>query len=159
METISRIAFGIASAALAALSLVLMVRGVVDLWLSFAMDSEQGGTATLKAGGYFIVAVAVFDVAKYLLLEEVVREREMRAPAEARRSLTKFVSTILLAVFLEALVTVFVTARNAVADMIYPTLLLLAGAVLIVCLGVYQRLSVIVEREAVEPAAPEQPTK
>ncbi len=157
MEFISRIAFGIASAALAALSLALMARGVVDLWLSFTKDWEHGGTATLEAGGYFIVAVAVFDVAKYLLQEEVVRGREMRAPAEARRSLTKFISTILLAVFLEALVTVFVTAHGTVSDMIYPTLLLLAGAVLIVCLGVFQRLSVIVEREAAEPAEPEEP--
>lgn len=147
METISRIAFGVAAAALAALSLALLARGIVDLGLAFTKGWERGGTSILEAGGYFIVAVAVFDVAKYLLQEEVSRGREMRAPAETRRSLTKFVSTILLAVFLEALVTVFITARNSVPEMLYPTLLLLAGSVLMVCLGVYQRLSAIVERE------------
>lgn len=154
METVSRIGFGIASAALAALSLALLAHGAVDVARSFMKDWDQGGTSLLEAGGYVIVAVAVFDVAKYLLEEEVLRGREMRAPAETRRSLTKFVSTILLAILLEALVTVFVTARTSVPDMLYPTLLLLVGAVLLVCLGVYQRLSAIVERETQDATAP-----
>lgn len=155
MDLLSRVAFSVAFAALAALSLALMVTGAVDLVIALRGEWSEAGPAVLQAGGYFIVAVAVFDVAKYLMQEEVLRGREMRDAAEARRSLTKFISTIAIAVFLEALVTAFLAARRSMPDMLYPTLLLLAGCVLIVCLGVYQRLSVTVE-QAVEKKDSEQ---
>lgn len=148
MDLVSRAAFTVAFLALATLAVALMVHGAVDLVSAFRAGWEEGGPAILQAGGYFIVAVAVFDVAKYLMEEEVLRGREMRGAAEARRSLTKFVSTIAIAVFLEGLVVVFLTARRSVSDMLYPILLILAGCVLIVSLGIYQRLSAAVEAMA-----------
>jgi hypothetical protein len=71
----------------------------------------------------------------------------MRRPCEARRSLTKFISTIAIAVFLEALVSVFEAAKQDMRMMLYPTLLLFGGIALIIGLGVYQRLSVSVEKD------------
>jgi hypothetical protein len=71
----------------------------------------------------------------------------MRSPGEARRSLTKFISTVSIAVFLEALVTVFRVSHTDVADLIYPALLLLTATIMIIGLGVYQRLSAIVEQQ------------
>jgi hypothetical protein len=116
------------------------------------------GTALLESVGYTIIAIAVFDVGKYLIEEEAIRAREMRRAGEARQSMTKFLTTIAIAIFLEALVSVFDAGKHDVAMMLYPTLLLLGGVALIVGLGVYQRLSATVEtvvaevpREAVEP--------
>ena len=98
-------------------------------------------TSGYTAVGYTIISIAVFDVAKYLLEEEAIRAREMRHAGEARRSLTKFISTIAIAVFLEALVSVFEAAKQDMRMMLYPTLLLFGGISLVVGLGVYQRLS------------------
>jgi hypothetical protein len=108
-----------------------------------------------------VIAIAVFDVSKYLFEEEVVRSRELRAASEARRSLTKFISTIAIAVFLEGLVVVFRVSKENVPEMVYPTLLLVVGILIVLGLGVYQRLSASVEseveqrdrREDGEPAA------
>ena len=61
--------------------------------------------------------------------------------------MTKFISTIAIAVFLESLVAVFEASKADMALMLYPTLLLLAGVALIVGLGAYQRLSVAAEKE------------
>jgi len=97
--------------------------------------------------GYVIVAIAVFDVAKYIFEDEVRRGNEKRSAAEARRSLTKFLSTIVIALFLEALVVVFKTARQDVALLIYPTALLIAAVLVLVGLGVFQRLSATVEEK------------
>jgi hypothetical protein len=94
--------------------------------------------------------MTVSDSAKYLLEEEVLRGRELRHAGEARRSLTKFISTIAIAVFLEALVMVFQAGKERVADIVYPTLLLLAGAAMILALAVFQRLSAAVERQTGE---------
>jgi hypothetical protein len=71
----------------------------------------------------------------------------MRTPGEARRSLTKFVSTIAIAVSLEALVTVFRVIHTNVAELIYPAMLLLTAMAMIVGLGFFQRLSASVEQQ------------
>ena len=82
-----------------------------------------------------------------------MRGRELRKAPEARRSLTKFISTIAIAVFLEALVMAFQASKKTASDMIYPTLLLLlTGIALILGLGLFQRLSVGVEKEVGDDA-------
>ena len=91
--------------------------------------------------------MAVFDVAKYFIEEEVIRGREMRIASEARRSLTKFISTISIAVFIEGLVTVVRVSKQDVDKMLYPNLLLLTAIVIVVGLGLYQRLSAAIERK------------
>jgi hypothetical protein len=148
-DLLSRTVFGLASAVLMLLAVFLAgsaaVQFVAALWAG--KDVEL---AALTGIGYVVVAIAVFDVAKYLMEEEVVRGREMRAASEARRSLTRFVSTIAIAVFLEALVTVFRVSQTKVADMVYPTMLLVAAILLVLGLGIYQRLSATVEMQTGE---------
>ena len=92
-----------------------------------------------------VIAVAVFDVAKYFVEEEVIRGREMRLASEARRSLTKFISTIAIAVFIEALVMVFRQGSQDIALILYPAAILVTGILIILGLGLYQRLSADVE--------------
>jgi hypothetical protein len=94
--------------------------------------------------------MAVFDVAKYFVEEEVIRGREMRTAAEARRSLTKFISTIAIAIFIEGLVIVFQASKERLPDMLYPTALLLTAVVIVVGLGTYQRLSADVEEKVAD---------
>ncbi|HKU99437.1 MAG TPA: GNAT family acetyltransferase [Vineibacter sp.] len=147
MELISRVAFGLSGALLMLLAAALGSYGIYDFVVSASNSLAAGGEGLLRAIGYLVVAIAVFDVSKYLIEEEVVRGRELRAASEARRSLTKFVSTIAIAVFLEGLVTVFRVSKDQVSDMIYPTLLLITGTLIVLGLGVYQRLSASVERE------------
>ncbi len=94
-----------------------------------------------------MIAVAVFDVAKYFVEEEVIRGREMRLASEARRSLTKFISTIAIAVFIEALVMIFRQGGQDIAMVLYPAAIMLLGVLIILGLGVYQRLSAGVEQQ------------
>ncbi|KQT44524.1 GNAT family acetyltransferase [Aureimonas sp. Leaf454] len=144
-ELVTRAAFGIASLVLMLLACGLIVYGVSDVWRSYRAPDLDVGVALLGAVGYTVIAIAVFDVGKYLLEEEAIRGREMRHAGEARRSLTKFVSTIVIAVLLEAVVTVFQAGKMEIPLMLYPTFLLLVGVLLLVGLGVYQRLSVSAE--------------
>lgn len=147
MDLISRTAFALASCILGLLALALSAYGIYDLVASLGSSLAEGGDGLLRAIGYMVIAVAVFDVSKYLFEEEVLRGRELRAASEARRRLTKFISTIAIAVFLEGLVTVFRVSKEQVADMIYPTLLLLVGILIVLGLGIFQRLSASVEQD------------
>ena len=144
-DFISRAIFGIAAFVLAFFALVLAGSAVSDFIVA-AWTHQHVGLSALSGIGYVVVSIAVFDVAKYLVEEEVVRGRELRVTSEARRSLTRFISTIAIAVFLEALVTIFRVSQESVDELLYPTALLVAAIMLVLGLGVYQRLSVTVEK-------------
>lgn len=139
--------------ALIALGLVVLAGGLVvfagiELVNAFEAPEHDVGRTLLDSVGYMVIAIAVFEVAKYILEEEAIDPTEMRHTGEARRSITKFVSTIIIAVFLEALVAIFQASKgDDLSMMLYPTILLFAAVALIVGLGVYQRLSTAAERE------------
>ena len=163
MTLITRLAFGGASLLLLLLALGLVGVGLAELAGAFTGSVAAAGGAILDVLGYVIVAIAVFDVAKYLFEDEVTRGNDKRSAAEARRSLTKFLSTIVIALFLEGLVLVFKTAREDVTLLGYPTALLVASVLVLVGLGAYQRFSASVEEkvgddDAAEALADEAPT-
>jgi hypothetical protein len=147
MDLISRIAFGTASLSLMAMSMALVVYGLIEVGVAAASSWRAVSDALLAGIGYVVISLAVFDVAKYFIEEEVIRARELRLASEARRSLTKFISTITIAVFIEALVTVFRVSKEDVDRLLFPTALLLVAILIVVGLGVFQRLSASVERE------------
>jgi putative Mn2+ efflux pump MntP len=147
MDILSRAAFGITSVVLMVMAVVLVFYGVFDLVIALRGPWREAGDALLTAIGYQVIAMAVFDVAKYFMEEEVIRGRELRIASEARRSLTKFISTIAIAVFIEALVIVFQVSKQDVTKMLFPTALLVVAILIVVGLGVYQRLSIEVEQK------------
>ena len=127
MGFISRSVFGIASVVLMLIALALSVYSAGLIVAAPAGSWKDAGTELLGAIGYVVIAMAVFDVAKYFVEEEVIRGREMRLASEARRSLTKFVSTITIAVFIEALVMIFREGNKDIAMVLYPSVILLMG--------------------------------
>jgi len=154
VQIVSRLVFGFAALVLMLFALGLILQGVYYSAASMLAADAQDKTALLGAVGYVIIAIAVFDVAKFLIEEEVVQSREKQTASEARLSLTKFISTIAIAVFLEALVTVFRVSTDNVAEMLYPTFLLVAGTLLVLGLGAFQRLSAAVEERVEGGSAP-----
>jgi hypothetical protein len=147
MDFVSRAVFGIASAVLMLIALALSLYSAALTMGALAGPWSEAGSGLLESIGYVVIAVAVFDVAKYFVEEEVIRGREMRLASEARRSLTKFISTIAIAVFIEALVMVFRQGNQDIALVLYPAVILLLGVVIILGLGLYQRLSADVEQQ------------
>src|SRR6476620_3028937 len=147
MELVSRAVFGLASVVLMLIALALSIYSAGLIGVALYGPWAEAGTGLLESIGYVVIAVAVFDVAKYFIEEEVIRGREMRFPSEARRSLTKFISTISIAVFIEGLVLVFRQSGQDVALILYPSAILVTGVAIIIGLGVYQRLSAEVEAQ------------
>ena len=147
VDFVARTVFGLASIALMLLAGALIVYAGKQVGAAYQQPDANVGSTLLEAVGFTIIAIAVFDIGKYLLEEEAIRGREMRRADEARRSMTKFISTIAIAVFLESLVTVFQASKTDVKTMIYPTILLFGGVTLVVGLGIYQRLSAVVEKD------------
>lgn len=147
MSLFIRAVFAVAACALMAIAAVLLTYAPYRVLAHAMVEGAPLHSALLEAVGYLIVAIALFDVAKYFFEEEVPARRAKRTPSDTRRGLTKFLSTIVIALFLEALVLVFETAREQPADIVYPALLVGAACVTLLALGLFQRLSAATERE------------
>jgi len=142
---IVRILYGFASAGLTAISLAMIGAAGLGIWRALG-SGEPIKQALLNGIGLVIVAIAVFDVAKYLIEEEVLRDRELRSAREARETTTKFVVIIVIAVSLEALVFILGAASQDLSLLVYPAALLAVSALLILALAVYLRLSSTAEQ-------------
>ncbi|WP_323846574.1 hypothetical protein [Microbulbifer magnicolonia] len=60
---------------------------------------------------------------------------------EQRATLLKFLVIIIIAVSLEALVFVFDAAKKDIRNLIYPTFLLVSAGLVVIGLGLYQKLT------------------
>jgi hypothetical protein len=139
-DIVGKLIYFLVALSLMLISLSMMAVAVYDVWAAFT-DQSRLVVALLDAIGFIVIAMAVFDVSKFLLEEEVFKHRRLGAPQEARVTLTKFLVIISIAVSLEALVFIFDAARKDITTLVYPTFLLVAVALLVVGLGVYQKLS------------------
>jgi hypothetical protein len=136
----SKIFYAVAAVVLVLFSITLLVVAVWHL-LSAALQRRDLLHPTLESIGLVTIAIAVFEVAKFLVEEELIRERQLRSVLEARRSLTKFFTIIIITLSLEAIVLVFETKLERIADLIYPTALMAVAVLAVVGLGLFQRLS------------------
>lgn len=142
---IAMVYFFLATLALTGLSLALLVMGFVDIYQA----ATTGGDITasiLDTVGLLIVGFAIMETAKFVAEEEIIRKRELRSAHESRRSLTKFVTIVVIAASLEALVMVFRANHGDTSEALYPSLLLIAATFALVGLGLYQWFSSRIDR-------------
>ncbi|HZH26318.1 MAG TPA: hypothetical protein VEY95_03965 [Azospirillaceae bacterium] len=145
---------GVGTAGLMALSIGFIGLAGYNV-LSAIFLGEHVLANMLEAVGLTVVALAVFDVGKFLFEEELLRNRELRSSVEARRTLTKFMTIIIIAVSLEALVYVFEAHQAHMSDLLYPAILLAVTALLIAAVAFHQYYSR--GAEAVPRGVPDDP--
>ncbi len=136
----------------AAIVLVLIAALVVawSAWdiISLILNGERSEfiPTVLQSVGGIVIAAAIIDVGQYMIEEEVFKEKELRDPREARKTITKIMAIISIAVSIEGLVYIFKAGTSDLSMLLYPAILIFVAAVLIVALGIYQKFSVTVER-------------
>ncbi|MCV9937614.1 GNAT family acetyltransferase [Boseaceae bacterium BT-24-1] len=140
MTLFSRLLYSAIAGVLLLAAVLLMAVAISQTFTGFW--TGEGALDTMLDGiGLVIIAVAVADVGKFLFEEEVIADRELRRPAEARGSLTKFMTIIIVALSLESLVLITKAARDKPADILFPALLMLVAVAALVGLGLFQKLS------------------
>jgi hypothetical protein len=134
-------------AALALISISLMIMGwsVYEVVTNVPVKGEFI-PLMLQSVGSIIISAAIIDVAKYMIEEEVFMNKELRDPEEARKTITKIMVIISIAVSIEGLVYVFKAGTKDVTLLLYPASLIVVSVFLIVGLGIYQKLSVTIEK-------------
>lgn len=146
---IALIYFVAATVALMGLAILLLLSAVWRILLAIVSASNVV-EEVLDGIGLLIIGFAVVETAKFIAEEEILRRRELRSAVESRRSLTKFITIIVIAASLEALVMMFKASRTDIADAIFPAVLFMASMLALVSLGAYQWLSSRIDYSADE---------
>lgn len=139
-ELLGRTVYALISLSLCVISLTMMGVALWGIWIS-VHEKTLLVTALLDAIGLIVIGMAVFDVSKFLLEEEVYKSNDVQSLAKERGTLLKFLVIISIAVSLEALVFIFDAGKKDISMLIYPTFLLIAAVLLVISLGVYQKLT------------------
>ncbi|MCG9721459.1 PDC sensor domain-containing protein [Shewanella sp. Isolate7] len=86
---------------------------------------------------FITLALAVFDLGKTILEEEVLMHKDIFRHSSTRRTITRFISTILIAISIEALLTMFKASLGEV-KYVQPAIGMMFAVVgLLVGLGIY----------------------
>lgn len=133
--------YALASIGLVLEALILLVDGLKDIYLAIR-DFATEFNYIIDGVSRIVIAVAIFEVGEYLLEEEVLQPRDQHSPAQARESLTKFLTILIIVTGIEAMMLVFKSVgKQDGSSLVYPALLIVAVAAALVGLGAYQRLS------------------
>lgn len=147
-EIITSISYLFSAVILFGMALMIMAWSVYEVVVHFNSTNLGEGefiSIMLQSVGAIVIAVAIIDVAKYMIEEEVYRNKELRSAVEARQTMTKIIVIISIAVGIEGLVYIFKAGTEDITLLLYPASLLLVSVLLIVGLGLFQKLSISVE--------------
>ncbi len=136
----------IAALILILIALITMGWSVYEIFVHLVSENkEEFIPLILQSVGAIIIAAAIIDVAQYMIEEEVFHEKELRDPGEARKTITKIMVIIAIAVSIEGLVYIFKAGTKDLQLLLYPAALIFVSSLSIVALGIYQKLSISVE--------------
>lgn len=130
--------FIVATFLLMLFAILLLLGALIEGVYAVAALSARG---LLDSVGLLIIGFAVIETAKFIAEEEVLRDRQLRSTTESRQSLTKFITIIVIAASLEALVMIFKSSRDDIPEVLYPSVLFAVTMFALVALGIYQWLS------------------
>jgi FlaA1/EpsC-like NDP-sugar epimerase len=87
---------------------------------------------------YLTLALAIFDLGKTTLEEEVLLYKDILRHSSTRRTITRFIAVIIIAVSIEALLMIFKAALHGGGEQLIEAVwIIIATALLLVSLGVY----------------------
>lgn len=123
-------------------SVVLVLYAAYDF---FILEIGQGGLKEIGALFKPIIALtlglAIFDLGKTILEQEVFYKSYVVEEHAENRVLTKFLISIIIALSIEALMVVFKIALSDYSDMIHALYLISGVALLIIALGIFHYFS------------------
>ena len=127
-------------------SFYLLYSAVRNFWL-LAGDIPRSLDIPLLMESVIMItlSVAIFDLAKATVEEELIRGTDYLKHSEIRRGLTRFLTAVTVAASIEVLMLIFKFSLDKPGNLLYAALLMFGLALLISSLGLYSMLSVRAE--------------
>jgi hypothetical protein len=139
--TISKIAYTAFSLALAAVSLLLFVKGI-SAFLHFGTDFKLLDINEIfKATILLTLSLAIFDLVKAIFEEEVLGKEKKNDNVGSHQTMVRFLGSIIIALSIEALMLVFKFALTDPVKLQYAVYLIAGVSLLLVSLSLYMKFS------------------
>lgn len=126
--------------------LLLVVAGML-LWASFdllvGIFYQPVSVATESFGVVILITLglAIFDLGKTIIEEEVFVHKDIRQHGSTERTITRFMSAILIAVSIEALLLMFKSLLGESNQLTNAVFMMLSAVALLIGLGIYLKLT------------------
>ncbi len=109
-----------------------------EIWDIIISVNESNYLKLFNVIIFLTLALAVFDLGKTILEEEVLMHKDIFRHSSTRRTITRFIAAILIAVSIESLLTMFKAAMGDSHDAaIHAVWMMFAAVGLLVGLGIY----------------------
>jgi len=139
--TISKIAYTSFSLALAAVSLLLFIKGLTS-FMHFGLDfSIIDINEIFKATILLTLSLAIFDLVKAIFEEEVLGKEKKNDDTGGHQTMVRFLGSIIIALSIEALMLVFKFALTDPGQLQYAVYLIVGVSLLLVSLSLYMKFS------------------
>lgn len=144
------------SAALFLIVATLIWHGLEQLYLLLC-GTRQNRLGAFSAIIFLTLALAVFDLGKTILEEEVLLHKDIFRHSAIRRTITRFIAAILIAVSIEGLLLLFKGSLGQ-SELLWPAVGVMGCAVgLLLALGLYVFLGARAEAALVQASLRPQP--
>jgi hypothetical protein len=138
---LGKVAYTAFSIALAAVSLLLFVKGISS-FLHFGLDfSVIEINKIFEATILLTLSLAIFDLVKAIFEEEVLGKEKRQGAGEGHQTMIRFLGSIIIALSIEALMLVFKFALTDPAQLVYAVYLISGVALLLVSLSIYVKFN------------------
>lgn len=135
--TLSKVAYTSFSIALAAVSLLLFIKGVSS-FLHFGLDlGAININEMFEATILLTLSLAIFDLVKAIFEEEVLGKEKKHGAGDGHQTMIRFLGSIIIALSIEALMLVFKSALTDPAKLQYAVYLLGGVSFLLISLSIY----------------------
>lgn len=131
-EIFTKLSYGIFSLFLILIALKLTFAGVYQIF-EISFDEKHIFESVIL----ITLSIAIFDLAKTIFEEEVILYKDPRRHSEIRKTITRFLASIIIAVSIEALMLVFKFTISDPSKLLYALGLFFGIGFLIVSLGLY----------------------
>jgi hypothetical protein len=95
---------------------------------------------------FLTLGLAIFDLGKTILEEEVLMHKDIYRHSSTRRTITRFIAAILIAVSIEGLLMMFKSVLGDYQHLMASVAVMAISAVLLIALGLYVYLGAKAER-------------
>jgi len=138
---ISKIAYTSFSIALAAVALLLFIKGISS-FLHFGLDfSVIDINQIFKATILLTLSLAIFDLVKAIFEEEVLGKEKKGDETGGHQTMVRFLGSIIIALSIEALMLVFKFALTDPGQLQYAVYLIGGVSLLLIALALYMKFS------------------
>jgi hypothetical protein len=124
------------------ISATLMILGLYQFFHSVAGGESEFISVIVKSVNTFVIALAIFELGIGVGKEYTVPDEGENIYHNIRRTITRFVGTVCIALVLEALIMIIKYSQLELAgNLYYPVGILLGGSALLVALGIFLKLT------------------